>query len=163
MEIDQNQIPQDTRGCGNLFKACAIITILLIAVVIGLSIYAIRLPIVRDLMQCRENMETVGAAIDRYHGVTGSYPDELEQLKDEYLKDPSVLSCPVGEGGEECYFTYNKPKETSPEDFVVLECDAHVLGEKGQVRLMYLKGGDIEVEAIEPKQETPTDSSESKQ
>ena len=128
--MDQNiNNAQPAKGCSKYFKGCLIITAVMMAAIIGLFIYAMNLPAIQVMLECRDNMTQVGEALERYHSVNSTYPPDLETLKKEYLKDPSVLKCPLDKsGGNKSSYIYHKPPENAADTFVILECDRHSMG-----------------------------------
>jgi len=145
------------RGCGRFLKGCLIIGALVVVVIIALfltlniiSVWVLRKPEVRNMMICREHMVELGDALTRYRDVHGSYPEDLQDLKKEYLKNPEVLRCPLDKSpGTQPSYTYHKPDANSPDDFVMLECARHRLGsDMPNTRLVLKK--DQTFEAIGP-------------
>lgn len=136
------------RGCSRPVKACAVVLLLLIMAVIVLVVYVVRMPAARALFQCQQNMIAVGEALKRYEDVNGAYPKTLDDLKKDYLKDPSVLSCPTIEdrSDDSCY-TYHRPGPKSGPKFVVLECNLHRLKPDAPIpKLQLLKDGTVRAE-----------------
>lgn len=132
-------------GCSTPLKACLVVGALVFVLLIGGLIWTLRLPAVRSLIRCRSNMTQIGEAIRRYHDVTGSYPPELAVLRRDYLKDPSVLRCPLDRSpGDAPSYLYHRLRPDSPERAVVLECDRHRLKPgKQRVKLLLLKNGQV--------------------
>jgi len=130
-------------GCGRPLKGCLIVTGLLFVGIIALLIYAMRVPAVREMMACRSHMVEAHEALRRYHDVNGKYPGKLSDLAPDYLRDPSVLSCPspMSKAVRREYAYHVPPADAEP-DFVVLECRMHSLGRGGppSVYRMTVKG-----------------------
>ncbi|MCL5105111.1 MAG: hypothetical protein M1133_13490 [Armatimonadetes bacterium] len=128
MALDNNDLTPRS-GCSKPVKGCAIVAALLCLAFVILLVYVARMPSVHSLIKCRENMAAVGDAIRRYHDVNNSYPPDLEILKKDYLKNPSVLRCPVDKSiGDKPSYTYHVPPAGAKGDFVALECERHLLG-----------------------------------
>ncbi len=147
MELDANV--NRNVGCSRSLKGCAIIVAVAFVAVIALLIYMSRMPVVQDVVTCRMNMTAVGAALNRYHDVHNAYPETLDELKKDYLKNPSVLRCPLDKSpGTEPSYIYHRPKSNSPAKFVVLECCRHRLSKGMPISKMQLrKDGSITLEA----------------
>ena len=137
-----------TTGCSRPLKGCAIVAGLAILGVIALLVYLMRMPMVQSVMTCRANMVEVGNALKRYAEVNGEYPDSLGALKKEYLKDVSVLRCPLDMRGDTLSsYIYHKPGRGAGAKFVVLECCRHRLGKGLPIsKLKLLKDGNIDIE-----------------
>ncbi len=151
MEMNVPQ-PVPPRGCSRPVRACAISLLLLILAVIALVVYVVRMPAARALFQCQQNMIAIGEALKRYEDVNDVYPRTLDDLKKDYLKDPSVLSCPTidGKKDESCY-TYHRPGPRSGPKFVVLECSLHRLKPGTPIpKLQLLKDGTVRAEGQAP-------------
>jgi hypothetical protein len=116
--------------------------------VLILLIYLGRLPFVQDIVKCRTNMADVGAALQRFCDVNGRYPAQLVDLERDYLKDPTVLRCPLDKSSDSnTSYTYHRPKASSPADFVVLECTRHRLAkDMPRTKLLLHKDGNVTVE-----------------
>jgi hypothetical protein len=142
--------PRTPRGCSRPLKACAVILALVVVAVILLFWYALRMPAMRALVQCQTNMMAVGQALQRYEDVNGVYPKDLDTLKKDYLKDDSVLRCPLVKPDEEgsCYI-YHRPGPGADDKFVILECDLHkTRGEVPIKKLQLLKDGTVNAEGL---------------
>lgn len=125
MESD-NQRVRSSSGCIKPLRACSVIALLLVIVVIGLLIYAMKIPSIQVMLKCRDNMTQVGEALQRYHSVNNSYPVDLRVIEKEYLKDKSVLRCPSDKSAnDESSYIYNRPPANAKGTFVILECDRH--------------------------------------
>jgi len=109
-------------------KACAVLAALAMIGLIVMLVVVAKMPTVRSLAVCRTNMAAIGQAIRRYHDVNDAYPASLSQLRGVYLKDNSVLRCPLDKSeGDSPSYTYRRPSESSPATFQMLECDRHRL------------------------------------
>lgn len=142
MEPPQPEIRQP-QGCSRSFRACIVVVGLLTVLFLGLLVYAFRMPAVRGVVRCKSNLEAIGAALGRYNDVNGSYPRSLAEIRSEYLKDPSVLRCPLDEAraGDTSY-VYHRPKSTAKDSFVILECHHHrLLRDAPPTVLVYQLGG----------------------
>jgi len=125
--IKPNTPPKPT-GCAPYLKGCLIVVAVLIVAFLGLLIYVLQMKPVRDLAQCKVNMETIGEALRRYNDVNGEYPTDLKPIAKDYLKDDSVLYCPLSTNRRrETSYTYHRPGASAKDDFVVLECARHKL------------------------------------
>lgn len=127
-------------------KGCAIAAAVVVALLIGMLVFLARIPTVRSMVICRENMSTVYEAMNRYEKVNNKYPAKLEDLKD-YLKSINSLRCPLdkSEGNDPSYI-YSIPTSDSDNKFVVLECDRHHLVPNApNSKLRLLKSGNFEI------------------
>lgn len=116
------------RGCGRLFRGCAVIAVLMVLALIAMLVYGVRMPSVQALAMCQTNMLAVDAALERYNDVNGHYPPDLASLRKDYLKDPAVLRCPLDHSKtNEPSYIYHRPGPGASGDFVVLECLRHRL------------------------------------
>ena len=139
MELDTN-VNGSAPGCSRPLKGCAIIAAIAFVGVIALLIYMSRMPVVQDVVTCRMNMTAIGAALDRYHDVHNSYPRSLDEMKKDYLKNPSVLRCPLDKSsGTETSYIYHRPKAGYPPSFIVLECCRHKLAKDAPISKMKLR------------------------
>jgi len=115
-------------GCARVFRGCAVIAVLMVLALIALLIYGVRMPSVRALAICQNNMLAVDAALDRYNDVHGEYPPDLNALRKDYLKDLCVLRCPLDHSkNDEPSYIYHRPGPSASGDFIVLECVRHRL------------------------------------
>lgn len=132
-------------GCSRPAKACAITLVAVVALFLGLMFYAFRMPVVRGVVRCQTNMREIGDALRRYNDVNRSYPRDLESMSKDYLKDPSVLRCPLDRSPSEApSYIYHRPDSSSPGSFVVLECRHHDLGrDLPPSTLVYMKNGTV--------------------
>ena len=144
---------QSQSGCRKPLIACAVITALVIAAVVVLLIYLSRMPIVVNTWTCRRNMTEINDALRRYYDVNDVYPPDLDTLEKDYLKDKSVLRCPLDKSpGSAPSYVYHRPGPNSHGGFVVLECSLHRLGSDEPVtKLVLLKNGDVNVERVQLK------------
>lgn len=145
-------------------KGCvAVLAVALAALLVGM-LWMMRNPSVQAMLTCRDHLTTLGAALERYHDVNGFYPEKLDDLKEEYLKDPSVLHCPVdGRPDQVVSYAYNRPKPGSPGDFVVLECDRHRLRpDVPKSKLTYLKNGRVDASSPSLREAIKAATEESK-
>lgn len=127
----------------------------------------LRMPGVNTTLKCRSNMEELGAAITRYKDVNNKYPEKLSDLKKEYLKDTSVLRCPLDKNKDnDTSYVYHRPGPGAKGTFVMLECDRHrPRRDMPKIKLKLLKNGTVisqtpsykemlkEIEEKEKKQE----------
>ncbi len=136
------------RGCRRLLIGCGVVTALIIAGFAALLIYTLRMPSARELLRCRDDMIAVGDALRRYEDVNGSYPPDLQALEKDYLKDPSVLRCPLDKSpSSQTSYIYHRPGPNAKGDFVVLECCRHrIRGDVPVSRLLILKDGTFNIE-----------------
>jgi hypothetical protein len=137
-------------GCGWPLKGCAVVTAIVVCGLVGLLLYVLMLPGMRELRKCQANMLEIRDALGRYHDVNGEYPPDLQTLAKEYLKDKSVLRCPLSEPGRSgSSYTYNRPGPHSPGSSPVLVCEYHNKRRNLPIRkLMLLKNGRIKVESL---------------
>ena len=128
MELD-NYDTRSASGCSKPLKACAVIAALVVLAIIGMLIYAMRMPTIQVMLRCRDNMTQIGDALERYHSVNNSYPPDLRSIEKEYLKDTSVLHCPADKSSDgELSYIYHRPPSNAKDTFVILECDRHKAG-----------------------------------
>ena len=112
-------------GCSPPLKGCLVTTVIVMALFLGVLAYFSRMPSVRAMGVCKYNMQELAAAIDRYKAVNGHRPESLDELADQYLKDPSVLRCPLDKSsGDTSSYTYN-PK--AGDNQIMLECARYKL------------------------------------
>ncbi len=112
-------------GCSLPLKGCLVITIIVMALFVGILAYFSRMPSVRAMGECRYNMQELAAAIGRYKAVNGHRPENLDELAEQYLKDPSVLRCPLDKShSKKSSYKYNSKAGDSQ---IMLECDRHKL------------------------------------
>lgn len=95
------------------------------ALFIAAVLYVAKLPSVRALQVCTNNLQELGDAVSRYRDVTGHRPARLRDLEKQYLTSPSLLRCPLDKTpGNEPSYTYNpNARDSQP----MLECDRHKL------------------------------------
>jgi hypothetical protein len=138
-------------GCRKPLTACAVITALVIAVVVGLLIYLFRMPVIVNMRACQSKMIEINDALRRYYDVNGEYPPDLRTLEKDYIKDKSVLRCPLDKSpGNAPSYVYHRPGRNAPGDFVVLECSLHRLARNEPViKLVLLKNGRPTVERLQ--------------
>ncbi|MHB9037181.1 MAG: hypothetical protein ACYC64_10970 [Armatimonadota bacterium] len=150
MEMENNQ-DRKPLGCAWPLRGCAIAVGVVFTGLMILLIYLARMPVVQDIVSCRTNMIEIGAALQRYYDVNGTYPERLVDLKKDYLKKPSVLHCPLDKSSDsDTSYIYHRPKPDSPASFVVLECNRHRLGKDMPfTKLLLRKDGNITVEKPE--------------
>ncbi|MCE5314701.1 MAG: hypothetical protein ABFD49_02980 [Armatimonadota bacterium] len=150
--MEENNLNPRPRGCAWLLRGCAVVVGIAFAGLMALLIYVSRMHTVQDIAKCRDNMIAIGAALDRYNDVNGKYPEQLVDLKRDYLKKPSVLRCPVDKSaGCDTSYIYHRPKPDSQDDFVVLECNRHRLRKDVPLtKLLLHKDGNITVAYAEP-------------
>lgn len=143
---------RSTISCSKPLIGCGIAAGIAVALVLGMLLYLLRMPVIRSVMACRSNMTELGRALERYHDVNHEYPADLIALKKEYLKDPKVLECPLDTDGGEPSYTYHRPGPDAPDDFVVLECSRHRLEAGAEPStLKLLKNGSVTVESAHSK------------
>jgi hypothetical protein len=130
-----------------------VVLVLVALVFVGLLLYAMRMPAVRGMLKCQSNLMEVGGALRRYADLHGSYPRDLSAIEKDYLKDPSVLRCPLdrNSGGVSSYI-YHPPGPNAKGDFVVLVCTRHRFSrDTPATQLVYLKKGVVHARIVEPK------------
>jgi len=148
--VEQRQLSiGNLSGCGWPLKGCAVVTVVVIFALVGLLVYALMLPGWRDLRKCQANMTQINDALGRYYDVNGEYPPDLQTLAKEYLKDESVLRCPLSKPGKSgSSYIYNRPGPHSPGGFPVLVCECHSKRNDLPIRrLILLKNGQLKLEA----------------
>ncbi len=142
LELENNNI-KSMPGCSAPVRGCVIVLAAALVMLIGSLVWMLRMPTVKTMWKCRDNIIAIGAALERYNTVNGKYPAKLSDLKKEYLTDPSVLRCPLDKSEKDATsYTYNRPGPGSPDDFIVLECHRHKISEDlPQTSLRLLKSG----------------------
>lgn len=138
MAINTNNPNQTASGC--MLRGCLIATAVITALFISMAIYMWHVPSMRERTVCQLHMIEVAAAISRYTDVNGHRPSNLHELAKEYLKDPSVLRCPLDKsGGDAPSYIYN-PKASDSQ--IMLECNRHRLrSDMPKSRLVILGNG----------------------
>ena len=131
-------------GCSLPLKGCLVAYLLVMALFLGVLTYFSRMPSVQAMGVCKYNLQELSAAISRYEDVTGNRPQKLEGLAKQYLKDPSVLRCPLDKSvGDAPSYIYN-PNAT--DDQVMLECGRHkIRKDMPNSRLVVLGSGKFEI------------------
>jgi hypothetical protein len=122
------------------------------ALLIGLMLVAVsQTPSLRNKVRCQSNMIAISEALRRYSWPNDGYPDSLESLRKEYLKDAGVLRCPLDKNpaGKPSYI-YIKPEMDSSDDMVVLGCDRHRNILRERVLLVVTKDGKPETIQADP-------------
>lgn len=145
MELDNNT--DNLPGCSRPMKGCMVTIGIALIGLMALLFYASRMPAVREIVQCRDNMTQIGAAIGRYHDVNGTYPADLLVLKKEYIKDQSILRCPLDKSpGNAPSYSYHKPVPGSRGHFAMLECDRHRMSKEiPPYKMIFRKDGSLEI------------------
>ena len=65
----------------------------------------------KNVVNCTQNLLTIGKAIQAYHNEHGDYPEWLSELHPKYLPDADLLLCPADRGGGKAlYFRNIDPK-----------------------------------------------------
>ncbi len=120
------------------------------ALVIGLLLVILsQIPSVRSKVQCKSNMTAISLALQRYYWPNEGFPDSLETLRKDYLKDPKVLRCPLDKSpGDKSSYTYIKPAANASNDVIVLRCDRHNGSHGNRIILEVTKGGEFKVELV---------------
>ena len=102
---------------------CLVVLLVLFLGIVGSVFYLIKsLPGLNELIVCRTHLEKVSGAMERYHDANDKYPESLRELKGEYIRDHSLLKCPVHSGEYE----YKPGKK---DDDPVISCK-HSLSDK---------------------------------
>ncbi len=137
--IEQNNgVGVQGGGWSKLLKGCVILVVAICFALIGLLVYIFQRSDIQNIVVCRSNMTEVGQAVIRYHAVIGKYPDNLDDLKKEYLKTPSLLKCPEDKSGSSnSSYVYHKPSAGAANTFVMIECKHHFL-EKGKSTILFV-------------------------
>ena len=133
MSDDFSILQKKRRGC----RGCLITAWIIIILFAGLSLYLTRLPFYKPYEQCSKNcIVDLIPALDRYYDKYSRYPDKLEDLQKDFLKDKDSIYCPSG--GRHIY-EYRKP--SSP-DYAgpVIVCREHVIFGKKTDISFNLKG-----------------------
>jgi hypothetical protein len=91
---------------------------------------------------CQNEMATVWAAIDKYHGEKGRYPANLDELVPGYL--PSERSLHLSKKPNGPRFTYYVPPKGAPKTAVILEYRFDFVSFMGErsVAILRRKNGD---------------------
>jgi hypothetical protein len=106
-------------------KGCLITTAVVLLLFMVVVYYFSRLPSVRSMQLCQENMQQIADAISRYQDVNGRRPADLAALRKEYLPKGASLRCPLdrSSGDASSYAYYRKAGDRD----VMLECCRHKL------------------------------------
>ncbi len=83
---------KDERGFTFVELSIAI-AILAILVFLAIANYMIAVHKTQDI-SCQANLKIIRKAIDQYYVNNGEYPDSLEDLKPDYLREDFQLKCP---------------------------------------------------------------------
>lgn len=112
---------------------------MLVMIVVTLAL--MRNPEISDLATCKLHMSEIYGAIERYRAVhDDNYPPSLDALKDDYMKDPSVLKCPLDKtGSKTTSYEYTPPKGEPDPDQVIVSCRRHRANPKLPVLEVFLK------------------------
>ena len=131
-------------GCSPPLRGCLIASLLVMALFIGVLAYFSRMPSMQAMGECKYNMQELSAAISRYEEVTGHRPEKLPDLAKQYLKDPSVLRCPLDKSsGKTPSYGYNP---NANDGRVMLECDRHkIRKDMPNSKLLILGDGKFEI------------------
>ena len=146
MEIKQTETKNILRLTTPL-RACAVIVALAVVGLIVMLVMLAKMPAFQDIVVCKSNMTEVASAIKRYYDVNNKYPANLDDLKKEYIKDKSILKCPLDKSeGDESSYKYIIPERKSKDTFIVLECDRHKLRpDMGYSKIVLYKNGEVEI------------------
>jgi hypothetical protein len=111
------------------------------------------MPAVVSMRACQDNMLDISDALRRYDDVNNQYPSNLMALRKDYLKNDSVLRCPLDKSpGNEPSYVYHRPGPHSGDDFVVLECSLHRISPNEPIpKIVVLKSGRVTVEKLQIK------------
>lgn len=132
-----NDIPKPP-GCSTPLKGCLIVVGLIMSLLLAAMIYLAKSPSMQAIFACKSNMAEISAAISRYEDVNGHRPPNLRALATNYLKDASVLRCPLDKSsGDKPSYTYN-PSATGSQ--IMLECDRHRWAGELSVRKLQTQG-----------------------
>ncbi len=123
------------------------VTIAAIALLVGLMLVVIsQVPSARHKLRCKSNMMAISAALQRYYWPNETYPDNLDALRKDYLKEPGVLRCPADKSpGRKPSYDYIKPAPNAPGNAIVLSCDRHRGSFGKRIRFTVTKDGEWDV------------------
>ena len=92
----------------------------------------------KNVETCKQQLLTIGKAIQAYQKKHGDFPEWLSELHPKYLPDENILLCPEDEYGGKTYFLINRdPKMSMSYDY---QFHPRYRAEKTEERLMY---GDV--------------------
>ena len=112
----------------NCCLGCLTPIVVVVLLMVGSMVYVCCQPYFKPMIKCLENQMELNDAIRRYRdGHEEQYPESLKDLEAEYLKDKSVLYCPLD--GEKEGYTYNNPNKDKEAEWVTT-CPRHKLDEK---------------------------------
>jgi hypothetical protein len=82
---------------------------------------------ISNIAKCQLNMPEIYGAVERYRAThDDKYPPDLDILRKEYMKDPSVLICPLDKSNSgKTSYTYTPPKEDADGSDILISCNRH--------------------------------------
>jgi|GEM_PF-5458881 len=128
-----------------LLRWTAVITTLAALMLILAVTLLMRYPTVSDIVECQLNMPEIYGAVQRYRAThDDQYPPSLDVLRKEYMKDTSVLTCPLdkSKSGKTSY-TYTPPKEDANDDDILISCNRHRVRHDLPVIEVYITVGGV--------------------
>ena len=110
-----------------LLRWTAVITTLAALMLILAVTLLMRYPAVSNIAKCQLNLPEIYGAVERYRAThEDQYPPNLDVLRKEYMKDTSVLICPMdkSKSGKTSY-TYTPPKGEANDNDILISCNRH--------------------------------------
>ncbi len=124
-ESDNNQ-NQIKRGPSPCCLGCLTPIIIIILLFVGMCVYVYNQPYTKPIMSCLQNQLEIYEAIGRYKDLNNTYPNNLKELEKEYLKDKSVLYCPLDK--DKAGYEYANPEKEKGTKYIT-KCSKHKLNE----------------------------------
>lgn len=92
--------------------------------------------------ECKVHIFLIREALKKYiKDHNGEFPNTLEELFPDYIKDPYILHCPIDFNTNRLVsYLYTKPHKTDPENKIILSCERHYIYNE-KVRGWYGKWG----------------------
>ena len=101
--------------------------------------------------QCKENLEEIGGALQRYSRRNGKYPATLAELCPNFLENEAALHCPADRRPDP-YYEYYAPAVDALPTAVVAECKRHtVLENQPPWKLSLRKDGKVILKGYSPR------------
>ena len=123
-EPQNNESPK--KGPSPCCLGCFVPILIVILLFIGMCIYVYTQPYTKPIMTCLQNQLEIYEAIGRYKDLNNTYPESLKDLEKEYLKDKSVLYCPLDTKQEG--YEYQNPEKVKGAKYIT-RCSRHILKE----------------------------------
>ncbi|MBR4749570.1 MAG: hypothetical protein IK083_08385 [Abditibacteriota bacterium] len=123
MSDDFSILQKKRRG----YRGCLVAAWVIIIIFAGLSLYLTRQPFYKPYEECSKNcIVNLIPALNRYYDKNSRYPDTLEELQKDYLKDKDSIYCPSKSKHKYEYHKPSSPDYAGP----VISCKEHVISGK---------------------------------